>query len=144
MHPKSLLAAAGLCAALGSHAAWSAEKEEAGKRESGGMTMMDMMDKSDMSCMSTRDSLESLARTVQEALKSDDKAKMKAALQLADAHFAQMRSHMSTCMDMMNRMGGMMGGKAEGGMGMGEKKPGEAKPAAEKGSSPEHEKHHPK
>ena len=46
----------------------------------------------------------------EEALKSDDKAKMKTALQRTDAHIAQMRSHMSTCMDMMNMMGGMMGG----------------------------------
>lgn len=116
-----------------------------------GMTMMDMMGKSNMSCMATHDSLEALSKEVQDAIKSDDKGKMKAALQKADGHFAQMKMHMATCMDMMGMMSGMMGGgmmgggKSEGGMGG--KMPAEAKPSApekNKDQAEEHEKHHPK
>jgi hypothetical protein len=126
------------------------EKEASAAKQGGGMTMMDMMGKSSMSCMTTSDSLESLSKAVQEALKSDDKAKMKAALQQAEAHIAQMKNHMSMCTDMMNMMSGMMGsGKSEGGMmggGMGGKMQEDAKsPGAEKkNEAAEHEKHHPK
>lgn len=106
-----------------------------------GMTLMDMMGKSNMSCMATHDSLDALSKEIQDAIKADDKAKMKAALQKADGHFAQMKSNMSMCMNMMNMMGGMMGGgKSDEGMGMGGKMPREAKPAAPE----KHEKHHPK
>jgi hypothetical protein len=142
MNSKKYVAVAFTCALtiLGNVAAKDKESPAATK-QSGGMTMMDMMGKSNMSCMATSDSLESLSKAVQEALKSDDKAKMKAALQRTDAHIAQMKSHMTMCMDMMNMMGGMMGGGMMGGKMQGEQKP----PAAEKkDEAAEHEKHHPK
>jgi hypothetical protein len=149
MNKKHFLATALACAALGINAPAAKEKDSAGSSKGGGMTMMDMMGQSNMSCMATHDSLESLSKTIQEALKSDDKAKMKSALQQADAHFAQMKNHMSKCMDMMNMMGGMMGGgmmggKSGQGMGMGGKPQGDAKPATPDNDAAEHEKHHPK
>jgi hypothetical protein len=147
---KALLAASFL--AIG--AALAKDKDpgmgQMGSKESG-MSMMDMMGKSNMSCMATRDSLDALSKEVQDAIKSDDKAKMKAVLQKADGHFAQMRNHMSTCMDMMSMMGGMMGGGMKGGGKsdgrMEGKMSGEPKPVTpekNKDQAEEHEKHHPK
>lgn len=150
MKNKTVLSISFMCIALGFGVAVAKDKEASGMAKVGGMTMMDMMGKSNMGCMATRDSLDALSKEVQDAIKSDDKAKMKAALQKTDAHFAQMKSHMSMCMDMMNMMGGMMGGsmmegKSEGGMGMGGKMDEKAKPAApDKEKAEEHEKHHPK
>lgn len=150
MKTKSVLIYAVTCTALGFGATAGKEKESSAMPMGGGMSMMDMMGKSNMSCMATHDSLESLSKSIQEAIKSDDKAKMKAALLQADAHVAQMKGHMDMCMGMMNMMGGMMGGgmmggKTEGGMNMGGKMTGDKKPAApEKEEAVEHEKHHPK
>ena len=153
MKTKILFLSALTCATLTFGGSPAKDKEPAGMPMNGGMTMMDMMGKSNMSCMATHDSLESLSKAIQDAIKSDDKAKMKAALLQADAHVAQMKDHMSMCMDMMNMMGGMMGGgmmggmggKTEGGTGMGGKMSGDKKPAApEKDEAAEHEKHHPK
>lgn len=107
----------------------------------GGMSMMDMMGRSNMNCMATSDTLESLEKVIKEALKSDDKAKMKSALQKAETHFAGMREHMSDCMGMMKMMGGMMGGMEGKGGGMREgmgpgRDDGKPGPGA-------HERHHP-
>lgn len=152
MKKKSLISIPFMCIALGFGVAAAKGKDAPAMAKGNGMTMMDMMGKSNMSCMATHDSLDALSKEVQDAIKSDDKAKMKAALQKTDAHFAQMKSHMSMCMDMMNMMGGMMGGnmmggKPEGGMGMVGKAAEEAKPIApdkEKDKGEDHEKHHPK
>lgn len=106
-----------------------------------GMSMMDMMGKSQTGCMATSDTLDKLLKTVQDAEKSDDKAKMKAALNLTANHITEMKGHMGQCMNMMNSMGKMMG---KGGMmpmdkGM-ENHPPSGK--AETEATPEHEKHH--
>ncbi|HKP96946.1 MAG TPA: hypothetical protein VJ385_14445 [Fibrobacteria bacterium] len=133
MNSKKYVAIALTCAFAAFNSVAAKDKEPpTATRQGGGMTMMDMMGKSNVSCMATSDSLESLSKAVQEALKSDDKAKMKAALQRTDAQIAQMKSHMSMCMDMMNMMGGKMQGE-------------DKSPAAEKkDEAAEHEKHHPK
>ena len=111
MLKKAIVASALMFAAV-SHGDPPAKGKEPAAKPREGMSMMDMMGKSDKGCMATHDSLETLTKVVQDALKSDDKAKKKAALQKVDAHFAQMKDHMATCMDMMHRMGGMMGGNA--------------------------------
>lgn len=135
----SLITAFGLLAIA---AAGAKDKETAPMAMGGGgMNMMEMMGKSDMSCMATADSLDVLANAVQDALKTEDKKKMKAALLLAQSHIAQMKGHMAMCKDMMGMMGNMMGGKMmgkEAGMGNGM-----ATPAAGKDEASEHEKHHP-
>lgn len=152
MKEKSVLPLPLMCFVIGLGAAVAKDFEASDMAKGGGMTMMDMMGKSNMSCMATRDGLDALSKEVRDAIKSDDKARMKAALQKTEAHFALMKNHMSMCMDMMSMMGGMMGGntmggKSEGGMGMDGKATGEAKPAPaekEKDKSEDHEKHHPK
>ncbi len=101
--------------------------------------MMEMAERSRGACMSVPDTLDNLLNTVREAMKSDDKAKMKAALKMSEAHVAAMQAHMGRCKDMMGKMmqDGMMGNdsakavpKADSGMQSGD-------------SDAEHEKHHP-
>jgi hypothetical protein len=113
----------------------------------GGMPMMDMMGDTKGECMATSDSLSKVLAAVQEARKSDDKAKMKAALEMVEGRIAGMQGHMGECkanmghcMEMMKMMGGMMGGgmMGQGMQGM------DKKSGNEKMEPSEHEKHHPK
>lgn len=92
----------------------------------GGMSMMDMMGNSKMNCMAASDTLADLQKKVQDALKSDDKAKMKTALQLVENRVSGMQAHMSQCSNMMESMGSMMGGGMMGGASMGKDKPKDA------------------
>jgi hypothetical protein len=110
----------------------------------GGMSMMDMMGHSKMNCMATSDTLADLQKTVQDAEKSDDKVKMKAALQRVESHISGMQAHMSQCSGMMDMMGSMMGGGMMGGGSMGKDKTKESPAAGEskKEDKEDHEKHH--
>lgn len=101
----------------------------------GGMSMMDMMGDSRTSCMSTSDSLDILLKSVQEARKSDDKSKMKSALESTEAHIVQMKANMGKCVHMMGTMGKMMGGDSMRGMEKGQAGP-PTPPAKAKTSQP--------
>ena len=118
-----------------------------------GMSMMDMTSKARGECMMASDTLGGLHKTVQDARKSDDKAKMKVALQRVEDHIAAMKVHMGQCTDMMGMMGQMMGGNMmQGGMmGKGMKNGGmmnqdsaQTSRMPSKGKQDNYEKHHPK
>ena len=73
-------------------------------------------------CMADSAEMGKLRQTVQEALKSGDKAKMKGALEKVDAHLAKMQDMMEQCKAgkkgaMMDHEGGMMCGKDHEGEG---------------------------
>lgn len=61
-----------------------------------------------MECMGDSAEMAKLRQTVQEALKSGDKGKMKSALEKVDAHFADMQEKMDQCRAMMKKGGGAM------------------------------------
>ncbi|MDB5104912.1 MAG: hypothetical protein JWP91_2601 [Fibrobacteres bacterium] len=73
--------------------------------------MRAMVDTSKAGCKATSDTLDRLLITFTEARKSDDKAKMKAALERAEAHVFAMKAEMSQCVNRMDLMGGMMAEK---------------------------------
>lgn len=108
-----------------------------------GMSMMDMMGKSHMGCMATSDTLDKLLKTVQDAERSEDKAKMKAALVLTENHISEMKGHMGQCMNMMDSMGRMMDGSGIMAMNKGQE-PSPPTGKSEKAEPTDHEKHHPK
>jgi hypothetical protein len=143
-----LLAAA--LAAYASNDKGAPAPAKTGIGKNGGMAGTDMAGKSKMECKAESDSLASLLIMVQDAKKSGDNAKMKAALDATETHIAKMRDHMARCKGMMEMMGGKMMG-SEGMKGDDERKggpqgkdeaatPGSAKAA----EASEHEKHHPK
>ncbi|MBW8889649.1 MAG: hypothetical protein JF616_17980 [Fibrobacteres bacterium] len=78
-----------------------------------------------MDCMADSAEMGKLRQTVQDALKSGDKAKMKGALEKVDAHFAKMQDMMEQCKAeikkaggaSMDHEGGMMCGKDHEGGG---------------------------
>ncbi len=67
-----------------------------------------------MECMADSGDLAKLRQTLQAALKSDEKAKMKGALEAADAHFAKMQAKMEKCRTKMGKAGGGKSGHEEG------------------------------
>jgi hypothetical protein len=77
---------------------------------------------------------------LQAALKSGDKAKMKAALEAADAHFAKMQAKMEKCKAKMGKAGGGMPGHEDGMMC--EKEHGEAGERKGKPEGDPHAGHH--
>ncbi|MEO6097410.1 MAG: hypothetical protein ABIW76_17885 [Fibrobacteria bacterium] len=111
--------------------------------EGGGMSMMGMMGNSKMGCMATSDTLDVLLKTVQDARKSKDKAKMAAALATVETHIGVMKGHMEKCKGMMGMMGMMMDGDGMKGM-QGMKPAPDAPVSGSKQDPAEHEKHHPK
>ncbi len=117
----------------------------------GGMSMMEMSGKAGGECRMMSDTLGGLLKTVQDAKRSDDKAKMKAALEQVEGHIAGMRSHMGECMNMMGMMEKMMGGGMMSGGMSGMDSAGNPSKAGQKPNTKsvkteddEHEKHHPK
>jgi hypothetical protein len=67
-----------------------------------------------MDCMADSSEMAKLRLTVQEALKSGDKGKMKSALEKVDAHIAKMQDAMAKCKGMMDKDGdAMMGNDGE-------------------------------
>ena len=65
-----------------------------------------------MDCMADSSEMAKLRQTVQEALKSGDKGKMKSALEKVDAHIAKMQDAMAKCEGMMGKDGEAMMGNA--------------------------------
>lgn len=61
-----------------------------------------------MDCMADSAEIGALRQAVQEALKSGDKAKMKSALEKADAHFAKMQEMLEHCKAGMKKGDGAM------------------------------------
>ena len=90
------------------------------------MSMGDMMKQCMGNCQAVSKSIDDTSKAIDEARNSNDPEKMKAALDQAQKQLAQMRQHMSTCMDMMGMMqqmhGGMMGGMKGGMMDKGTQK----------------------
>lgn len=64
-----------------------------------------------MDCMADSSEMAKLRQTVQEALKSGDKGKMKSALEKVDAHIAKMQDAMAKCKGMMGKDGEAMMGE---------------------------------
>ena len=75
--------------------------------------MGDMMTACREHCQSTNNSIDQLNRTTDEAKKSNDPAKMRAALESAQKPLADMKDHISMCMSMMDMMKNMRGGTGE-------------------------------
>ncbi len=112
------------------------------------MAAMDMGAKPCAKCKKSADSLDALLKAVQEARKSDDKAKMAAALQRVEDRITAMKAEMKECEGKMAKMMGGMG--KEGGMkcekmpedGMGKPDSTGAGSMPDKGGASEHEQHH--
>lgn len=106
------------------------QKSRAGQGQmmSGEMSMDKMMKQCREHCQKTSGSIDNLSKQIDQARQSNDVAKMRAALDQAQQHLTEMKSHMSGCMNMMNmmegmhgRMGGHMGGMMQGERGSQEK-----------------------
>ena len=68
------------------------------------MSMPDMMKNCQEHCQATSKTIDQLTRTIDEAKASNDHAKMRAALDQTQKSLAQMKEHMSGCMNMMSMM----------------------------------------
>jgi len=85
---------------------------------SGKMQSMDtMMQECRSHCQETTASIEQLTKRMDEAKQSHDPARMRAALDEAQQPLAEMKEHMTMCMNMMSMMQGMHGGMGGGHMG---------------------------
>lgn len=73
------------------------------------MSMGDMMKGCREHCQMSMKSMDGLAKTVADAKTSNDSAKMRAALQQVEKPLADMRQHMTMCMNMMSMMEKMHG-----------------------------------
>lgn len=68
------------------------------------MSMDDMMKGCREHCQATTASIDKTLSSIAEAKKTKDPAKMRAALDQVEKPLAEMKSHMSMCMNMMNMM----------------------------------------
>ena len=80
--------------------------------EPGQMSMDGMMKQCREHCEAAMKSTDGLAKTIADARASNDPARMRAALEQAEKPLADMRQHMSMCMNMMAMMQKMQGGGA--------------------------------
>ncbi|MBY0507759.1 MAG: hypothetical protein K2X03_27855 [Bryobacteraceae bacterium] len=104
------ISAALLVAGLGAVSA-----QQSGKNAQSGMSMGDMMKNCREHCQRTTGMIDQLTKQMDEARQSNDPAKMRSALEGAQKPLAEMKDHMSMCMnmmDMMQKMGGMPGMKS--------------------------------
>ncbi len=62
-------------------------------------------------CSTASESIDKLTQTIESAKQSNDPAKMRAALDQAEKPLADMKQHMSMCMNMMSMMQNMHKGK---------------------------------
>ena len=97
---SSLLLAACMVSAQDKGMSSQMPKEKMG----GDISMMDMMGKSKQSCMSTSGDLDKVMKLMQDARKSDDKAKMMVAMESAVSQMMTMKENMGQCMGMMGSM----------------------------------------
>lgn len=82
-------------------------------RQGGGMQMggmMPMMKECRKHCQETTDGMSKLSPVIEDAKKSNDPAKMRAALEQVEKQHAAMNQHMSMCMRSMGDMENMHGG----------------------------------
>lgn len=80
------------------------------QRAAGQMSMEDMMKGCREHCQTAMKSTDALAKTIADAKASNDPAKMRGALDQAEKPLANMRQHMTMCMNMMSMMQKMHGG----------------------------------
>ena len=112
------------CLALGQDKGMSSQKgsQMPVEKKGGDMSMMEMMGKSKQSCTSTSGDLDKVMKMMQDALKSDDKTQMKAAMESAENQMVMMKGTMSQCTGMMGNMMAkkglmddcIMGGRVDG------------------------------
>jgi YHS domain-containing protein len=114
----------GLTAGLAAAAQKPAEKAKPGQA----MSMEEMKKGCREHCQATQSKSQQTSAMIEEAKRSGDPAKMKAALEEAQKRLGEMNEHMSACMRSMGMMGEM-----HGGMGM---MSGQAAPAAAKATDP--------
>jgi predicted lipoprotein len=81
------------------------------EKQRGGQTMSmdEMMKECRKHCQETARSIDQTTKTMEEAKQSNDPAKMRAALDQGQKRLAEMKNHMSGCMNMMNMMEKMHG-----------------------------------
>lgn len=89
--------------------------QEKGRQQGGMMSMDNMMQDCQRHCQRTRNSATNLQKTLEEAKRSNDPAKMRNAIEQAQKPLAEMQNHMDMCMNMMSMhgKGGMMHGASE-------------------------------
>ena len=109
------IAAVAAVLTLGQETAPKPQDRQSGKMQMGGM--MGMMKECREHCQKTTDAMSKLSQVIEDAKKSNDPAKMRAALEQVEKHHAGMNQHMSMCMRAMNDMEKMHGGM-EGMKGM--------------------------
>lgn len=73
------------------------------------MSMADMMKGCQEHCQATTKSIDQVTNTIDEAMASNDPAKMRAALVQARKPLVDMKQHMNMCMSMMKMMGNVPG-----------------------------------
>jgi hypothetical protein len=73
-----------------------------------------MMQRCQEHCSVTGRSIDDLNRKIEDAKKSNDPAKMRAALNDAQKPLADMKNHMNMCMSMMQQHSSMMGPAKKG------------------------------
>ena len=84
--------------------------QKAEQQRGGQMQMGDMMAMCREHCQATSNSIDQLNKTIDKAKRSNDPAKMRAALDSVQKPLADMKNHMSMCMSMMEMMQKMHGG----------------------------------
>ena len=88
------------------------QPQENPQQHQGQMMSMDYMMKGCREhCQATTASIDKTLSSIAEAKKTNDPAKMRAALDQVEKPLAEMRSHMGMCMNMMNMMKPMQGAK---------------------------------
>lgn len=75
------------------------------------MSMDNMMKGCREQCQATTTSIDKALSSIGEAKKSTDPARMRAAFDQVEKQLTEMKSHMAICMNMMNMMQQMQGGK---------------------------------
>jgi hypothetical protein len=79
----------------------------------GAMTMGEMMKSCQEHCRMTSASIDNMNKTIDEAKRSNDPAKMRQALDEVQKPLASMKEHMNMCMNMMGMMQKMHGGEPD-------------------------------
>jgi hypothetical protein len=95
----------------------SAQKPQGSEPPSQTHPMAGMMKECRQRCQATQASIDQLSKSLEEARHSNDPAKMRAAIDRAQKPLQEMRDHMAGCMNMMQMMQNMHGGRMGGRMG---------------------------
>lgn len=109
LKPVSLVFASLLALAAGSEA----KEQKAAHDHGAAAERIDVGSKGMACCKPAGDSLKAVRKAVQEALKSEDKATLKSALQLAEAQLGKMEAHKEMCEAKMKSKHGPDSLKAE-------------------------------